>query len=54
MFILFTELGHETKAMMNNRGPRYKHSKLERQLNRDVLWCVALLLVMCLIGAFGK
>ncbi|XP_055492654.1 phospholipid-transporting ATPase VD-like [Leucoraja erinacea] len=45
--------GHETKAMMNNRGPRYKHSKLERQLNRDVLWCVALLLVMCLIGAFG-
>ncbi|XP_078255025.1 phospholipid-transporting ATPase VD-like isoform X2 [Rhinoraja longicauda] len=45
--------GHETKAMMNNRGPRYKHSKLERQLNRDVLCCVALLLVMCLIGAFG-
>ncbi|XP_051895793.1 phospholipid-transporting ATPase VD-like [Pristis pectinata] len=45
--------GHETKAMMNNSGPRYKHSKLERQLNRDVLWCVALLLVMCLIGAFG-
>ncbi|XP_069780829.1 phospholipid-transporting ATPase VD isoform X2 [Narcine bancroftii] len=45
--------GHETKAMMNNSGPRNKHSKLERQLNRDVLWCVALLLVMCLIGAFG-
>ncbi|XP_062899271.1 phospholipid-transporting ATPase VD-like isoform X1 [Mobula hypostoma] len=45
--------GHETKAMMNNSGPRYKRSKLERQLNKDVLWCVALLLVMCLIGVFG-
>uniref|UniRef100_UPI00398EEB47 phospholipid-transporting ATPase VD-like isoform X2 n=1 Tax=Pristiophorus japonicus TaxID=55135 RepID=UPI00398EEB47 len=45
--------GHETKAMMNNSGPRYKRSKLERQLNTDVLWCVVLLLVMCLIGALG-
>ncbi|XP_067844280.1 phospholipid-transporting ATPase VD-like isoform X2 [Heptranchias perlo] len=45
--------GHETKAMMNNSGPRYKRSKLERQLNTDVLWCVTLLLVMCLIGALG-
>ncbi|XP_078403348.1 phospholipid-transporting ATPase VD [Cetorhinus maximus] len=45
--------GHETKAMMNNNGPRYKRSKLERKLNTDVLWCVVLLLVMCLIGAFG-
>ncbi|XP_078073117.1 phospholipid-transporting ATPase VD [Mustelus asterias] len=45
--------GHETKAMMNNSGPRYKRSKLERKLNTDVLWCVVLLLVMCLIGAFG-
>ncbi|XP_067892119.1 phospholipid-transporting ATPase VD-like [Heterodontus francisci] len=45
--------GHETKAMMNNSGPRYKRSKLERKLNTDVLWCVVLLLMMCLIGAFG-
>uniref|UniRef100_A0A8C8DLR5 Phospholipid-transporting ATPase n=1 Tax=Oryzias sinensis TaxID=183150 RepID=A0A8C8DLR5_9TELE len=45
--------GHETKAMMNNSGPRYKRSLLERRLNRDILWCVALLIVMCLIAAVG-
>ncbi|KAG7228709.1 hypothetical protein INR49_008487 [Caranx melampygus] len=31
--------GHETKAMLNNNGPRYKRSKLERQMNVDVFWC---------------
>ncbi|XP_051504011.1 phospholipid-transporting ATPase VD-like isoform X3 [Myxocyprinus asiaticus] len=45
--------GHETKAMQNNSGPRYKRSKLERRLNIDVLWSVALLLLMCLIAAVG-
>ncbi|XP_039097040.1 probable phospholipid-transporting ATPase VD [Hyaena hyaena] len=45
--------GHETKAMLNNSGPRYKRSKLERRANTDVLWCVLLLLVMCLTGALG-
>uniref|UniRef100_H3A4T4 Phospholipid-transporting ATPase n=1 Tax=Latimeria chalumnae TaxID=7897 RepID=H3A4T4_LATCH len=45
--------GHETKAMLNNSGPRYKRSKLERKLNIDVLWSVLLLVVMCLIGALG-
>ncbi|KAK2896579.1 hypothetical protein Q8A67_011067 [Cirrhinus molitorella] len=45
--------GHETKAMQNNSGPRYKRSKLERRLNMDVLWCVVLLLVMCFIAAVG-
>ncbi|KAK7148779.1 hypothetical protein R3I93_012961 [Phoxinus phoxinus] len=45
--------GHETKAMQNNSGPRYKRSKLERRLNMDVLWSVALLLLMCLISAVG-
>ncbi|XP_075423095.1 phospholipid-transporting ATPase VD isoform X2 [Ascaphus truei] len=45
--------GHETKTMLNNSGPRYKRSKLERQLNTDILWCVLLLILMCLIGAFG-
>ncbi|CAG2112690.1 unnamed protein product [Medioppia subpectinata] len=29
--------GHETKAMLNNGGPRYKRSKLERFMNRDVV-----------------
>ncbi|XP_062250513.1 phospholipid-transporting ATPase VB isoform X2 [Platichthys flesus] len=45
--------GHETKSMLNNNGPRYKRSKLERKLNTDVIFCVILLLVMCIIGAVG-
>lgn len=45
--------GHETKAMLNNSGPRYKRSKLERRMNTDILWCVLLLLTMCLFGAIG-
>uniref|UniRef100_A0A8C1RJB9 Phospholipid-transporting ATPase n=1 Tax=Cyprinus carpio TaxID=7962 RepID=A0A8C1RJB9_CYPCA len=45
--------GHETKAMQNNSGPRYKRSKLECRLNMDVLWCVVLLLLMCLVAAVG-
>uniref|UniRef100_H3CU53 Phospholipid-transporting ATPase n=1 Tax=Tetraodon nigroviridis TaxID=99883 RepID=H3CU53_TETNG len=45
--------GHETKSMLNNNGPRYKRSKLERKLNIDVIFCVILLFIMCLIGAVG-
>uniref|UniRef100_A0A8B9FD43 ATPase phospholipid transporting 10B (putative) n=1 Tax=Amazona collaria TaxID=241587 RepID=A0A8B9FD43_9PSIT len=45
--------GHETKAMLNNNGPRYKRSKMERQMNMDIFLCVGLLFVMCLVGAVG-
>ncbi|XP_053318224.1 phospholipid-transporting ATPase VB [Spea bombifrons] len=45
--------GHETKAMLNNSGPRYKRSKLERQMNISVFFCVGILFIMCLIGALG-
>ncbi|XP_040274842.1 phospholipid-transporting ATPase VD [Bufo bufo] len=45
--------GHDTKTMLNNSGPRYKRSQLERQLNSDILWSVLLLLIMCLFGALG-
>eukprot|EP00079_Xenopus_tropicalis_P008511 XP_002931688.1 PREDICTED: probable phospholipid-transporting ATPase VA isoform X1 [Xenopus tropicalis] len=45
--------GHETKALLNNNGPRYKRSKLERQMNKDVFWCVLILLIMCLFSAVG-
>ncbi|XP_044535983.1 phospholipid-transporting ATPase VD [Gracilinanus agilis] len=45
--------GHETKAMLNNSGPRYKRSKLERRANTDILWCVLLLISMCFTGALG-
>lgn len=50
----FLVAGHETKAMLNNSGPHYKRSKLERKVNTDILWCVLLLLLMCLTGAIGK
>lgn len=45
--------GHETKAMLNNSGPRYKRSKIERRMNMDVFFCIGLLFLMCLIGALG-
>uniref|UniRef100_UPI0037E9513F phospholipid-transporting ATPase VB n=1 Tax=Semicossyphus pulcher TaxID=241346 RepID=UPI0037E9513F len=51
-FVVFA--GHETKSMLNNNGPRYKRSKLERKLNIDVIFCVILLLTMCLFGAVGQ
>ncbi|KAJ8679281.1 hypothetical protein QAD02_015068 [Eretmocerus hayati] len=46
-------VGHETKAMLNNGGPRYKRSSLERQMNLDVIWCVVILVVLCIVGAAG-
>lgn len=54
MFGAILSAGHETKALLNNNGPRYKRSKLERQMNADVLWCVLILLIMCLFSAIGK
>ncbi|XP_009945392.1 PREDICTED: probable phospholipid-transporting ATPase VB [Leptosomus discolor] len=45
--------GHETKAMLNNNGPRYKRSKIEQRMNMDIFLCVGLLFVMCLVGAIG-
>uniref|UniRef100_A0A8C6YUE5 Phospholipid-transporting ATPase n=1 Tax=Nothoprocta perdicaria TaxID=30464 RepID=A0A8C6YUE5_NOTPE len=45
--------GHETKAMLNNNGPRYKRSKIERRMNMDIFFCVGLLFAMCLVGAVG-
>lgn len=45
--------GHETKAMLNNGGPRYKCSNLEKKMNTDVIWCVLVLLFLCCAGAVG-
>ncbi|XP_068596632.1 phospholipid-transporting ATPase VB [Brachionichthys hirsutus] len=45
--------GHETKSMLNIKGPRYKRSKLERRMNIDVIFCVILLFAMCVITALG-
>ncbi|XP_014233010.1 probable phospholipid-transporting ATPase VD isoform X2 [Trichogramma pretiosum] len=46
-------VGHETKAMLNNGGPRYKRSRLEKQMNYDVIWCVVILVILCIVGAAG-
>ena len=46
--------GHETKAMLNNSGPRYKRSQLEQKMNIDVLWCVLILIILCSVGAIGN
>uniref|UniRef100_A0A0N5A897 Phospholipid-transporting ATPase n=1 Tax=Syphacia muris TaxID=451379 RepID=A0A0N5A897_9BILA len=43
--------GGDTKAMLNNSGPRYKRSGLEKLTNLDITWCVVLLLVMCISAA---
>ncbi|XP_036212625.1 phospholipid-transporting ATPase VD isoform X1 [Bactrocera oleae] len=45
--------GHETKSMLNNSGPRYKRSQVEQQMNIDVIWCVIILLILCIVGAVG-
>ncbi|XP_016962031.1 phospholipid-transporting ATPase VD isoform X1 [Drosophila biarmipes] len=45
--------GHETKSMLNNSGPRYKRSQVEQQMNIDVIWCVIILLILCVVGAVG-
>lgn len=47
-------LGHDTKALMNNSGPRYKRSKVERDLNKDVVACVIILFILCFLGGVGK
>ncbi len=52
--VLYSTSGHDTKALMNNRGPRHKRSKIERQINRDVIWCVIALFLMCLMCSIGK
>ena len=30
--------GHESKAMLNHGGPRYKRTQLEQAMNMDVVW----------------
>lgn len=39
--------------MLNNSGPRYKRSQIERRMNRDIFSCIGILFLMCLIGAVG-
>ncbi|XP_065668922.1 phospholipid-transporting ATPase VA isoform X2 [Hydra vulgaris] len=45
--------GHDTKVMLNNSSPRYKRSRLEKDINKDVIGCVFILFVFCTAGAIG-
>ncbi|VDL92263.1 unnamed protein product [Schistocephalus solidus] len=45
--------GRETKAVLNNSGRKFKRSKLERRINKDVIWCVLILVIVCITGALG-
>ncbi len=53
--LLFSPLqGRETKASLNNSGRKFKRSKLERRLNKDIGWCVLILAVVCITCTVGK
>nr|VZI45190.1 unnamed protein product [Spirometra erinaceieuropaei] len=45
--------GRETKAVLNNSGRKFKRSKLERRINKDIIWCVLILAIVCITGAVG-
>eukprot|EP00049_Salpingoeca_infusionum_P023355 m.11630 g.11630 ORF g.11630 m.11630 type:complete len:1209 (+) comp5754_c0_seq1:260-3886(+) len=51
---LIVYAGHDTKAMLNNTGPRSKRSKLERAMNYNILYCCILLLILCICGGLGS
>uniref|UniRef100_A0A914BYV9 Phospholipid-transporting ATPase n=1 Tax=Acrobeloides nanus TaxID=290746 RepID=A0A914BYV9_9BILA len=50
--VLYT--GKETKAMLNNGFVRYKRSTLERATNKFIIYCVFILLLMCITGGAGS
>lgn len=39
--------------MINNGGPRYKRSTLEKLMNQDIIWCCVILMILCIVGAIG-
>ncbi|VDM33961.1 unnamed protein product, partial [Toxocara canis] len=52
--LLIQIAGNDTKAMKNNSGVRYKRSSLELATNRFVLYCVAILLMMCIFSGIAS
>lgn len=46
--------GKDTKALMNNSGPRYKRSSLEVATNRFIIYCVLILVGMCLFAGIAS
>ena len=50
---LIVYTGHNTKIMMNAASLRYKKSRMEKQMNWDVVLCAIILVIICLISAVG-
>ena len=47
-------VGHDTKALLNNTGLRAKRSKLEKDINLEVVAQLILLLLISVGGAIGE
>ena len=47
-------VGHDTKALLNNTGLRAKRSKLEKDINLEVVAQVVLLLLISVGGGIGE
>jgi phospholipid-translocating ATPase len=41
--------GNDTKLMQNQQGPRYKQSKLEKEMNKSILHLGLMHIFVCLI-----
>ena len=53
MYIVLFAAGHQTKALLNNSGPKAKRSKLERDINVEVVFQLVFVITISLIGAIG-
>ena len=47
-------VGHDTKALLNNTGLRAKRSKLEKDINLEVIAQLVLLLLISVGGGIGE
>ncbi len=47
--------GSDTKIMLNDKGPRFKKSKLDHVINVEaIIFCALILALMCLFCAIGQ
>ncbi|KAL5104389.1 putative phospholipid-transporting ATPase VA [Taenia crassiceps] len=46
--------GRETKTALNNSSREFKRSELEKRLNRDIIWCILILAILCITGSVGS
>lgn len=51
---LIVYAGRNTKAVLNNSDPPKKTSYMEQLMNRDVIWCVVILMSLCITGAIAS